>query len=82
MFRQFIEDSVVGKQKGIRYRKWLRSFLLHGATKLFATEEEEYKYIGKFGRGAWNENDIRKSFNAVDREVIVAIANVYGAFDY
>jgi hypothetical protein len=81
-YRAFIEDSVQGKQKGIRYRKWLRGYLYHGATTLFASEDAEYGYINKFGRGPWDGNDIRKSFNAKEQAIIVEIARKYGAFDY
>ena len=82
IYKQFIDDSVKGKQKGIRYRKSLRSFLLVGADTLFSTEEEEYTYINKFGRGCWNIYDIKKNFNFNDQKIVEAIARSYGAFDY
>jgi hypothetical protein len=81
-FKQFIDAMIEGKQKGIRYRKWLRAYLLNGANVLFETEEKEYQYINKFGRGAWDEDVISKTFNKQDQETIVEIAKGYGAFDY
>ena len=82
IYIQFINDSVKGRQKGIWYRKSLRSFLLVGADTLYSTEEEEYKYINKFGRGMWNYDYIEKNFNSNDQKIIVEIARAYGAFDY
>ena len=70
------------KPKGIRYRKHLDSSLRFGAEHTFKTEEEEYQFIGKFGRGIWDENGIRNNFNKADQEKILYIANQWGAFDY
>jgi hypothetical protein len=81
-YKEFIEAMVIGKQKQIRYRRFLRSYLIHGTNKLFESFDEEYDYINKFGRGPWDENDIRKAFNKAEQETIVEIARGYGAFDY
>jgi hypothetical protein len=81
-YDEFINSMVENKKKGIKYRKWLRGYLINGMNTLFKTEEEEYKYIGKFGRVAFDENDISKSFNKKEREIIMKIAEGYGAFDY
>ena len=71
---------VMKKQNGIRYRIFLRMYLYKGADILFNTYEE-YKYINKFGKGAWDRK-IRNSFNKEEQDTIVDIANGYGAFDY
>jgi hypothetical protein len=81
-YKVFIDSMAENKKKGIRYRKWLRVYLLNGANRVFKTEDEEYEYINKFGRGAWNEDEIRKSFNKEEQDIIVEIAHGYGAFDY
>jgi hypothetical protein len=82
VYKEFIDSMAENKKKGSRYRKWLRGYLYNGANTLFKTEDEEYEYIDKFGRGPWDENDIRKSFNKEEQDIIVKIANGYGAFDY
>ena len=81
-YKEFIDSMAENKKRGIRYRKFLRGYLLNGANLLFKTEDHEYQYINKFGRGAWNEDDIRKSFNKEEQDIIVKIADGYGAFDY
>ena len=78
-----IEKDEKGKNpKGIRYRKWLRVALYGGATKVFESEEEEYRFVGKFGTGMFNEDNIRRSFNKEDQKILVELADEYGAFDY
>ena len=81
-YKEFLDKMVEGKQKGIRYRKWLRGALLYGSEKQFKTECDEYDFIGKFGRGLFNEERIRKTFNKNDQNIIVELAKKYGAFDY
>ena len=51
-------------------------------TLLFETEEKEYEYIGKFGRGRWSEEFLKKGFTQKEIEMIVDFAHEYGAFDY
>ena len=81
-YKEFIDSMAEDKKKGIRYRKWLRGYLLNGANTLFKTEDDEYHYINKFGRGAWDEDKIRSSFNKEEQDTVVEIARGYGAFDY
>jgi hypothetical protein len=81
-YKDFIDGMIIGKQKGIRFRRWFRCYLLNGANVLFETEEEEYEYIDKFGRGAWNEETLRKTFKKTELDIIVELAEEYGAFDY
>ena len=78
----FIDGMVMDKPKGIRFRKWFKGFLINGAHVLFETEEKEYQYINKFGRGAWDEETLRKTFNKEEMIIIVELAREYGAFDY
>lgn len=80
----FIQLMYVGneeKRKGKQYRAWLQKILKTTSEKIFENEEEEYKWIGKYGRGMFNEK-IGTTFNKKDKEVIDEIANEYGAFDY
>ena len=69
-----------GKGKQTR-SEWL-CFIQHGARTLFETEEKEYEYIGKFGRGRWSEEFLKKGFTQKEIEMIVDFAHEYGAFDY
>ena len=81
-YKAFIDGMVIGKQKQITYRRQLKKWLEKGADILFETEDDEYDYIGKFGRGMWEEHFIRKGFTKADQEIIIEIARCYGAFDY
>ena len=62
------------------YRKWLRNRLIYGAMTVFKTEEEEYQFICKYGRGMWSKNDI--IFKKEEQNIMIEFANEYGAFDY
>ena len=81
-YKAFIDGMVIGKQKQITYRRYLKERLEKGADILFKTEDDEYNYIGKFGRGMWGEDFIRKGFTKADQDIIVEIAHGYGGFDY
>lgn len=48
----------------------------------FASEDDEYKVINKFGRGMWDEHSIRSGFNLIDQDIVIKIAEGYGAFNY
>ena len=69
-----------GKGKNTR-RDWL-CYIQHGARTVFNTEEEEYEYIGKFGRGHWSKEFLEKGFSQDEIKIIVDFAKDYGAFDY
>jgi len=83
-YREFIDgmiEDVNGKRpKNIRYRKWLRNRLRYGAMTVFKTEEEEYQFIGKYGRGMWDMIDT--AFKKQDQDIMKEFAYEYGAFDY
>lgn len=69
-----------GKGRNTRY-EWL-GYIQYGARTVFDTEEKEYEYIGKFGRGIWSEEFLKKGFTKQEIEMIVEFANEFGAFDY
>jgi len=81
-YKVFIDAMVVGKQKQITYRRSLRKYLMACVDKIFESWGDEYDYIGKFGRGMWDEDFIRKGFNKADQETIIEIAQGFGAFNY
>ena len=81
-YKAFIDAMVVGKHKQITYRRSLRKYLMACVDKIFESWDDEYDYIGKFGRGMWDEHFIRKGFNKADQETIIEIAQGFGAFNY
>ena len=87
-YHEFITNMVKKNENGkfkkhISYRRSLKSALLCGASMLFKTEDEEYDYIGKYGRGPiFRYEDIHKTFDKEEQDIIVEIAKKYGAFDY
>ena len=69
------------KGKGSRYRKHFVTGL-RCLLRVFPTEDDEYRWINKFGRGIWAEHFI-KSFNNEEKDLIITvIAHEMGAFDY
>ena len=68
--------------EGSHFRRNFSSFLGVGAVKVFETEDEEYQYIGKFGRGMWDVELLESHFNDEEMATIKTIANGFGAFDY
>ena len=60
----------------------LRTINKNGARTVFNTEQDEYEYIGKFGRGHWSEEFLKKGFTQNEIKMIVDLAKEYGAFDY
>ena len=81
-YSTFLNEMIIGKKKQIRFRKWLYNRLKYGSEKVFDTEDEEYEFVNKFGRGMWEEMQLRKTFNENEMRIIVRFANDYGAFDY
>ena len=79
-YKTFIHQ-LTDTKKNIRYRQFLRGYLMHTANKHFKTEDEEYTTIGKWGRGAWDCEKLEK-FNKTDYEIIREIAREFGAFSY
>ena len=62
-------------------REWL-CYIQQGARTVFNTEQDEYEYIGKFGRGRWSKEFLEKGFSQDEIKMIVDFAKEYGAFDY
>jgi len=81
-YKDFINGMIVGKQKGIMFRRRFRNYLFDLAFTTFKDDDEQYENISKFGRGPWDEEQIFKAFNEEERNTIVEIAKGFGAFDY
>ena len=81
-YRSFLDDIVKGRKKKKRYRKDLLDNIIFGMSTVFPTEQKEYEFIGKFGRGMWNETEIRRAFNEFEIDMLVEFSKEYGAFDY
>ena len=43
-----------------KYRRWFRAMLMKGAETVFDNGDDEYEFIGKYGRGIFQENYIKK----------------------
>jgi hypothetical protein len=80
VYEDFLNEMINGKKKKIVYRKWLYLRLKAGSQTIFNTEEEEYLFIQKFGRGMWSE--CKQTFNKEEMEKIISLAKGFGAFDY
>jgi hypothetical protein len=78
----FLKNMTSGKQKQMKFRKWFRMVLTSGSIKVFDTEEDEYQFINRFGRGMWDKSQLDKTFSIEDMLIIVELAKEYGAFDY
>jgi hypothetical protein len=80
-----LEAMVVGKQKGIRFRKYFLAYVRHKAYLVFADEGAEYRAIGKAGREYWTDFDqINKTFKKGDPilPIVGEIMSEFGCFDY
>jgi hypothetical protein len=83
--KAILDASIVGKQKGIRFRKYFHSYVNMVAQKVFETEDQEYAYIGKPTRLRYT--DIEEQMKAYKKEdpmhqVIGEIMTEFGCFDY
>jgi hypothetical protein len=81
-FPEFISAIGRAKGKGKRLRNELHRFLCVGTYKVFETEEKEYQYICKYGRGMWDIDRLETTFNEDEMLTIRLIAEGFGAFDY
>ena len=73
------------KGKGQKYRKELCWYLEHTAyCKIFATEQEEYEWIGKFYRNKFWQPELWQHHHIADEhfELLTECAKVFGAFTY
>jgi hypothetical protein len=81
-FPEFMSSIGRARGKGSQFRKQLHRFLCVGAYKVFETEEKEYQYICKYGRGMWDIDRLETTFNEDEMLTIRLIAKGFGAFDY
>jgi len=83
--RAILDDSIQGKQKGIRFRRYFHYYVTTIAYKIFQTEDEEYAYVGKPDRLRYNDlREIMKAYKKRDpmMEVIGEIMTEFGCFEY
>ena len=82
-YKDYINTWECRRGTGARYRKQLRSFLYIYSNYLFKDVDTEYDIIRKFGKGIWDEKNMRRAFNEEEIDkYIVPIAEGYGAFSY
>lgn len=82
-FLPFIAPLRKATGKGSKTKKQLYSSLMSGASTVFKTEEDEYQFIKKYGRGMWDIDRNSNVFNEQEEmETIRLIAESFGAFDY
>ena len=79
-YKEFLNNMYIEKPKN-KYCKWFCAMLMKGAETTFENDDDEYEFIGKYGRGVFKDNYIRK-FNKQDQDIIKEIATEFGAFDY
>ena len=76
------KKTPTGKKSGVdRSRIWTINGI-SGGTANFKTEDDEYKYIGKFPRGMWVYVENDDNFDEKEQKLITKIAREYGAFQY
>ena len=76
------KKTPTGKKSGVdRNRTWTIN-VISGGTANFKTEDDEYKYIGKFPRGMWVYVENDDNFDEKEQKLITKIAREYGAFQY
>jgi len=85
--KAILDASIVGKQKGIRFRKYFHSYVNAVAQRVFKTEDQEYTCVGKVGRLPYTDyENLGKAYNKKDpmteKGVIADIITEFGCFDY
>ena len=76
------KKTPTGKKSGVdRNRTWAIN-VISGGTANFETEDDEYKYIGKFPRGMWVYVENDDNFDEKEQKLITKIAREYGAFQH
>ena len=83
--REILDASIVGKQKGIRFRKFFHSYVNMIAQKVFESEDQEYSYVGKAGRLRYTDyEELMRAYKKGDPmfPVIGEIIHEFGCFDY
>lgn len=80
-YNDFLENITNGKKQR-RFRMNFKRYLIYLSETVFPYEEEEYKNIGKFGRGMWNIDQLKKTFSEEDLVIVREIAEGFGCFEY
>jgi len=83
--KEVLNAMIIGKQKGIRFRRYFYFFVFSVSEKDFQSENDEYECIGKPDRRHWTDRSMHlKSFNATDPmyNVIGEIMEEFGCFEY
>jgi hypothetical protein len=83
--REILDASIVGKQKGIRFRKFFLTYVKMVAYMVFESEDQEYSYVGKAGRLRYTDyEEHMKAYKKGDPmlPVIGEIMTEFGCFDY
>jgi len=65
-YAPFFLSLTHGKKKQIRFRRWFVCQLHYGAYYLFKSTHDEYMFMGKYGKGMWDEEMFRKAFNKAE----------------
>ena len=82
-YEPFLDALYSRKGRGRNTRWAFRRYIYSGGNRTFNTAEEEYEFIGKFGRGYWSEEFCKDAkFTKEERDTIVELGQDYGAFDY
>jgi hypothetical protein len=83
--KAILDASIIGKQKGIRFRKHFHAYVNAVAQRVFLSEDEEYKAVGKVGRLPYTDDEnLCKAYKKNDPmiKVIADIVAEFGCFDY
>jgi hypothetical protein len=82
-YREELDAMIVGKQKGIRFRRFFHQYVINVSTKIFKNVDDEYHWIGKAGRLHWTDHEEQlKAFKKSEFKMIGEIMNEFGCFDY
>lgn len=69
------------KPKGILTRKWFVNYIKNG-NRMFDNEEDEYRYVGKWGRSHWDMVMQKGKLTAEEKNQLQLFAELFGAMDY
>lgn len=79
---EFIDKMTDKGKKQIKFRRVFKSYLIYMGDKVFEDEDEEYMNVQKVGRGFWRYEQLKKTFSKKDFDIVMDIAQSFGAFDY
>lgn len=82
-YKEKLDAMIVGKQRGICFRRYFRQHVIDASTRIFKTEDIEYNWIGKPFRLPWTDYyQQKKAFNKSELEMASDIMKEFGCFDY